>query len=99
MDPEGLYGFLKGVEQRANEAGWRAKHAGVLWIPNVIPKIYMLLPVNSGGSFKCLIKNYGEIQIEHLEMWERMYFGLKERHAQDSATLDRFLINSLTKTG
>ena len=71
---------------------------GFLWIPNVVPKLYCMLPVEA-TSFKCLIKSYGEISHSHLKTWEHSYFGLMERRAQDSAALGKFLINSLSNTG
>jgi hypothetical protein len=85
-EAEGLYQFLKDVQDRADEMGWSDS------ILNIT------LEVDDDGNpvQENLIKNYGTISLEQVVESERQYINKQEREAQDTYMLYKCLMASLS---
>lgn len=87
---EDLYAFLKAIRERAREYGWDTEGVGIMSIPDD--------PQNP-TSFKSLIDNHGEVDIDQVREFEESYIRGRSRSAQDAAMLYRCLMNSISKEG
>ena len=84
-DAEGLFQFLREVEDRADEMGWSA---GILDVR-----------VNAEGEEERrenFIQNYGTVTLEQVVASELQYINGRERKTQDTYMLYRCLMASLT---
>ena len=87
---EDLYTFLKALRERAREYSWDMDGVGIMSIPDD--------PVNP-TTFKSMIDNHGEIDIETIRAFEEVYFQGRSRSTQDAALLYKCLMNSISKEG
>jgi len=90
--PEGLYQFLKSVSIRAREYGWEdtQNHTGILHVPR---------DIEDERDYDNLLTNYGEVTLEHIREYEKMYINNEGRAAQDTNMLFKCLMASLSKEG
>jgi hypothetical protein len=87
----GMYGFLKNVGERAHEQGWSHPDSGILNIPTVIEDYFQ--------GHSNLLERYGEIEIDHIRMFETTYIKTSHRAAQDTHNMYKCLMKSLSKEG
>lgn len=102
LSPAELYGFMKGIEHRAIEAGWWMDQpgSGILWVPTDPGPNNDFTPAQGQVQvYKSLIHDYGQVSYPVLHMWERTYVEQPIRRAQDAMLLHRFLMNSLSNAG
>ena len=92
-EPDGLYGFLKNLEDRAAEYGWSDAYNGIMSVPNYTGV------GNEYDGFTSLLTHYGEIPIERVTRFERSYIGAQGRPAQDTLMLYKCLMNSISAEG
>ena len=88
--PEGLFQFLRTLEDRAIEYGWDDDISGILQIP---------LNLANPMELTNLLTNYGEITLEAIRAFEETYISTQCRAAQDANMLYMCIMNSLSKEG
>ena len=88
--PEGLFQFLRTLEDQAIEYGWDDGVSGILQIP---------LDLANPMDLTNLLTNYGEITLEAIRAFEETYISTQCRAAQDANMLYMCIMNSLSKEG
>ena len=87
-EAEGLYRFLKDVQDRADEMGWSES----------ILNITMEVTDDNEPVQENLIENYGTISLEQVVESELQYINEQGREAQDTYMLYKCLMASLSNT-
>jgi hypothetical protein len=87
VDASGIHGFLHSLMDKAMTFGWDS----ILDIPDKIDE--------PNGSYKNLLKDYGNISLDHIKNWVPTYLNRESRAAQDSYALYQCLMNSLSLKG
>lgn len=87
-EAEGLYQFLKDVQDRADEMGWSEN----------ILKITLEVTDDNEPIQENLIENYGTISLEQVVESELQYINEQGREAQDTYMLYKCLMASLSNT-
>ena len=88
--PEGLFQFLRSLEDRAHKYGWNDEVTGIMMIPTD--------PANP-QVLTNLLSNYGEVKMEEIKAFELTYIDTPSRAAQDTHMLYSCIMNSLSKEG
>jgi predicted Mrr-cat superfamily restriction endonuclease len=83
-EPEGLFQFLKEVQDRAEEMGW---DKSILQISN---------PDNEDPAKEDFLSNYGNLTLEQVVASEMVHINNEERSAQDTYMLYKCLMASLS---
>eukprot|EP00978_Attheya_sp_CCMP212_P030064 scaffold109250_cov53-Attheya_sp.AAC.1 len=87
--PDGLFGFLKELSDRADDHDWNKPDLGILQIPED--------PADANTNYDDLLMLYGQISIERIRKFEETYIDQEVRSAQDSHMLYKCLMNSISK--
>jgi len=90
-EPDGLFGFLKNLEDRAIEYGWSEDVLGILSIPQDVG--------NPDTEYTNLLTHYGEIPLERIAQHDATYIGGNNRPSQDSVMLYKCLMSSISAQG
>ena len=88
--PEGLFQFLRSLEDRAYEYGWNDEATGIMMIPT---------DPDNPDVLSNLLTNYGEVKMEDVRVFEMTYINTQSRAAQDTHMLYACIMNSLSKEG
>ena len=86
--PEGLFQFLRELEERAQEYGWDDPNTGILMVPTDPANPFVLTN---------LLTNYGEVSMTAITAFEQTYIDRECRAAQDTRMLYTCIMNSLSK--
>ena len=88
--PEGLFQFLRSLEDRAYKYGWNDEATGIMMIPT---------DPDNPDVLSNLLTNYGEVKMEEVRAFEMTYISTQSRAAQDTHMLYACIMNSLSKEG
>ena len=88
--PEGLFQFLRSLEDRAYEYGWNDEVTGIMMIPT---------DPDNPDVLSNLLTNYGEVKMEEVRAFEMTYISTQSRAAQDTHMLYACIMNSLSREG
>eukprot|EP00978_Attheya_sp_CCMP212_P040484 scaffold221375_cov55-Attheya_sp.AAC.1 len=89
--PDGLFGFLKELSDRADDHDWNEPYLGILQIPED--------PADANTNYDDLLTLYGQISIERIRKFEETYIDQEVCSAQDSHMLYKCLMNLISKEG
>ena len=67
--PEGLFQFLRSLEDRATEYGWTDEVTGIMMIPT---------DDDDPDVLTNLLTNYGEISIETIQTFQEMFISCSQ---------------------